>query len=305
MAAKIEFPSEIWEEVRPWIESMAARNLSPQTIRQCRKVLRMFAGEIVGGGVHRLRDVTPAHYETWVCSLISAGVKPSTCENRIRPVRWFFHWAEARGRVFADPTVGTSMVRFVRPMQYVPSEANMTALLGSVSLDGSHLERRDRAILEVAYATGFRLAELIRMNVDSVDLDLRLARILGKGAKERVVPLTVMATDALRRYLMQSRRILLGARHDDGAMWVQPAGGLRIGELTMQRMVRARGKAVGMRLSPQAIRRAFATHLLRHGASPYHLKKFLGHATFKHLKQYARYAPEDLKAIHARSRPSR
>lgn len=305
MAAKIEFPPAILSEVQPWLDSMAARNLSPKTIRQCRKVLRKFAEEIIGDDAKRLRDVTPARYDAWLRGLLASGVKPASCENRIRPVRWFYQWAESRGMIFADPTAGTVMIRFVRPLQHVPREADMVTLLSSVPLNGSHLERRDRALLEVAYATGFRVGELVRMNVDSVDLELKLARILGKGAKERVVPLTMMATEALRRYLTESRRVLLATRHDDGALWVHAVRGVRTGELAVQRIVRSRGEMVGLKITPQAIRRAFATHLLRHGASPYHLKNFLGHATFKHLKQYARYAPEDLKAIHARSHPSR
>lgn len=305
MTARIKLPHAVSAEIQPWLDSMALRNLSPQTIQQFRHILSQFVKDIVGGEIRSLRDVSPPRYEAWQHVLLRSGLKPRSCENRIRPVRLFYKWAEARGLIFADPTKETVMPRFVRPLQHVPTEAQMATLLASISSDASHKGRRDHALLEVAYATGFRLGELTRMNVDSVDLDLRLARILGKGAKERVVPLTASATEALRLYLKQTRRVLLGSRPDDGALWVSLRYGPRLHELSACRMICRRGKAAGVKLSPQAIRRAFASHLLRHGASIYHLKKFLGHATFKHLKQYARYAPEDLKAIHARSHPAR
>lgn len=300
-----ELRERVNAEAQPWLDDLAARNCSPGTIIHERnaltKLMRFLDSE---GGPRRLRDVRSVDLEAWMTSMFEAKYSLYTIQHAIEPVQRYYRWLEKRGLIFENQSHGVEMPRFFRPMQFVPTEAQMGKLLTGIPTNAV-LDLRDRALLETVYASGLRLSELSGLNVESVDLAQGTVRVIGKGGRERVMPLTRAASEALRQYLTKSRPVLLRGKENEPALWIAHAGGRRIGHGGLHNLLKSRAAAEGISMSMHAIRRAFATHLLHHGASPMDLKLFLGHATFKHLKHYLRYAPTELVKIHQRSRLGR
>lgn len=164
---------------------------------------------------------------------------------------------------------------------------------------------RNRAIFETAYGSGLRVRELSGLDVDSVDLSLGTIRVLGKGNRERVSPMTRAATESIRHYLAETRPPAMQGRVEHGKLWVTLDKGRPLSAATIGEVLRQAGRKLSIPTSGQYVRRAFATHLLRHGASPIELKMLLGHATFRHLRHYLRGAPEHLREVHRKSRLGR
>ena len=160
---------------------------------------------------------------------------------------------------------------------------------------------RTRAILEVAYGTGARLEELSRMKLGDLDLANGTVRILGKGSRERVVPLGRGAIEWVRRYAAEAR-----GRHAEGAsaaLWLKD-GGRPLGSQGISRSIQVCVRKAGVTTptTPHAIRRACATHMLRRGAHPVQLQMLLGHASLRHLSAYLRVSFHEMHAVHQRSR---
>jgi len=177
----------------------------------------------------------------------------------------------------------------------------MRVLLGQPDV-ATPLGLRDRAILETMYSAGIRRQETLDLKVDSVDLERGVARVLGKGQRERMAPLGPAAVEWLGRYLAQARPRLAGAASGD-ALWLGK-NGKPLSGAGLQDMLRAYRKAPNIvtLIGLHSIRRACATHMLRRGASPVTIQMLLGHADMKHLSQYLRLTISDLQRAHAASR---
>jgi integrase/recombinase XerD len=162
---------------------------------------------------------------------------------------------------------------------------------------------RDRAILETLYATALRREEITHLKTGDLDLEGPSVRVLGKGNRERVVPLTRVAARWLAQYLQEARGALLQGRDPPEQLWLNLRGRPLTGYL-LGLIVKRRALAVGLAaLTPHSLRRACATHLLANGAHPAELQLLLGHAMLKHLSHYLRLGFRELQAAHARSRP--
>ena len=297
----MELPSRFLPEAALWVDELRARNLSPYTIElACRALRQLDLFLDVRGVTKGCCKVSKADLAAWIKSRLQAGKSPAYTENAASPVAAFYHWLNKRGHIFEDPSEGLARPPVIRRLQTVPTEGEIGCLLASIPLRGP-INIRDKAIIETAYATGLRLSELAGLDLDSVDLENATVRVIGKGLRERAVPLTQAAVMMIRLYLSGARTELLRGRKDQPALWLNFRGGHRVGAQGIQMMVNLRGKEAGLQLTPHCLRRAFATHLLNHGAGPADLKLLLGHATYKHLKYYLRYAPEALRSQHRKS----
>lgn len=288
-------------EAAPWLEWLNTEGRSPRTITGYRYVVVWLARFMVARRQVSLRDVQRTDLEAWLRFLIKEGYSPVTVGCYLHPLLGLFAWLEQRGEIFLNPCRGLELPDTPRRLMPVPSEAQMLRLVNSVT-GSSPVDLRDRAILEVAYATGFRCRELVSLDVDSVDLAEGVIQVIGKGAAERKGLLTQAAIAALRVYLTKGRPELIGDGPEKNALWVAPRHGRRLGTAGLRIAVKGRAKAIGLTITPHAIRRAFATHLLRHGATPLQLRRLLGHISYRSLKHYLRYAPEDLLRTHRQSR---
>lgn len=283
-----------------FLEAAQAHKYSPRTVEIYRQALRDFAAFLSARGICAAQDVTSEIVEGYRRHLQSREFSPAGEETYCRAVKRFFDDLERRQRVFENPFAGTGPLRRARTYVPVPTEAEVAALLAVPDV-ATALGLRTRAILEAAYSTGARLEEISRMRLRGLDLSAGTIRIVGKGSKERVVPLGREAIDWLAKYLAQVREKVAAPGVE--ALWVGPTG-KAIGSLAVGLSIRqcARKAGTATRITPHGLRRACATHMLGRGAHPVQLQMLLGHASLKHLSAYLRVRFLDLKAMHERSR---
>jgi integrase/recombinase XerD len=230
--------------------------------------------------------------------------KRATSQSRyLSSLRRFYRWQLARGRILADPTL--KLANPVRPSRLpkVMSEAQVESLLAAPDI-GTPLGLRDRAMLETLYATGLRVSELVNLKLHEVGFNEGVVRVLGKGSKERLVPLGELALDWMGRYLLEARPEILKGQQSD-ALFVTSRGGAMTRQMFWTLVKRHAGATdiKPERLSPHVLRHAFATHLLNHGADLRVVQLLLGHADISTTQIYTHVARERLKALHAVHHP--
>ncbi len=241
--------------------------------------------------------------ERWLADQFEAKAKATSVARRLSTLRRFYRMHVERGTVRDDPTVRIRAPKRPRRLPKTLSEKQVEALLAAPATDTT-LGLRDRAMLETLYATGLRVSELVGLTLGQVGLDAGVVRVIGKGNKERLVPLGDEAVEWLKRYLAKARPELAaqGKRHEvfltqrhtpltRQAFWV----------LIKRYAVRA-GMARAA-LSPHVLRHAFATHLLNHGADLRVVQLLLGHADITTTTIYTHVARERLKRLHAEHHP--
>ena len=235
-----------------------------------------------------------------------AQSKATSANRRLTVFRRFFHWALREGLVQADPTL--KLLAAKQPMR-VPkslSEAQVEALLAAPDVQDP-LGLRDRSMLELMYASGLRVSELVGLKTLHVSLNESVLRVLGKGSKERLVPFGQEAGLWLQRYLHEARTDLLGGRQSE-ALFVTAAGpkpGTGMSRVMFWNLVKRYALQAGIHapLSPHTLRHAFATHLLNHGADLRAVQMLLGHADISTTTIYTHVARERLKQLHAQHHP--
>ncbi|WP_156754283.1 tyrosine-type recombinase/integrase [Actinokineospora pegani] len=258
------------------------------------------AGGLAGVGL----DI--AALRGWLAAQVAAGAGRTTVARRAAAARTFTAWAHRRGLLDVDPGVRLAAPKRHRTLPSVLRQDQAGELMTASAAGARELDPvalRDHAIVELLYATGVRVSELCGLDVDDVDLGDRLARVLGKGGKERVVPFGAPAVDALERWLRQGRPSL--ARDRSGsALWLG-ARGDRLQPTSVRRVVRLAVAAVGGApdLGPHGLRHSAATHLLEGGADLRSVQELLGHATLATTQLYTHVTVERLKAIHDRTHP--
>ncbi|HJW24228.1 MAG TPA: site-specific tyrosine recombinase XerD [Rhodocyclaceae bacterium] len=234
---------------------------------------------------------------------LSRETRATSQSRYLSTLRRFYRWQLARGRILADPTL--KLANPVRPSRLpkVMSEAQVESLLAAPDIETT-LGLRDRAMLETLYATGLRVSELVNMKLHEVGFNEGVVRVLGKGSKERLVPLGEVAIDWLGRYLLEARPAILNGRQSD-ALFVTGRGGAMTRQMFWNLVKRhARTADVAPeKLSPHVLRHAFATHLLNHGADLRVVQLLLGHADISTTQIYTHVARERLKSLHAIHHP--
>jgi integrase/recombinase XerD len=293
------------EDVRLFLDELIERNFADDSLASYWGALKDFMAFLSGRNVARLADVTESDLETYRTSLVDRRLSPRTVEIYLRRVRRFFGWLEDTQRVFCNPAALLSLPRPPQDLQPIPTEAEMRKLLAVPDVSKA-TGIRDRALLETTYSTGLRRGEVVRLKLTDPDLDRGLVRVMGKGRKERTVPLGKIALHWLRQYIREARPKLLNGEPDVAALWVA-RGSTSLGIVRIQQMFRQYADAAGIRAarSPHAVRRACATHMLAHGAHPVQIQMLLGHTDLKHLGKYLRVTIRDLKQSHRQTQPGR
>jgi integrase/recombinase XerD len=286
-----------------YLASLTLRRFSPRSVSLYRRALRDFLFHLADTGRERAQDITPEDLENYRLALVQRNFAPASLEVYLRTVRQFFAWLEVNQKLFANPAAGLIIPQPPRKLLPAPTEEQVRQLLAQPNV-ATACGIRDRALLETAYATGARREELCRLTVFDADLDNRRLRVLGKGNKERVLPLGRHAVQWLQRYLTQARPRLLKEKLDEPALWID-LHGKQLAYETFQQIITRHSQAAGIEpaISPHALRRACATHMLRHGAHPLQLQMLLGHATLKTLSQYLRLTLTELQQTHQQSNP--
>lgn len=227
---------------------------------------------------------------------------PRTLARRLSALRRFFRFLVREGVLATDPTVRLRAPRIGRKLPRGLSEQDVEALLGAPATD-SMLGLRDRTMLEVLYATGLRVSELVNITVLQLNLRQGVVRVIGKGNKERLVPFGEVAESWVERYLRDSRPLLVQRRTTD-AMFPTSRGAAMTRQTFWYAIKKYARKAdIAVQLSPHTLRHAFATHLLNHGADLRVVQMLLGHSDISTTQIYTHVAAERLKDLHGRHHP--
>lgn len=235
----------------------------------------------------------------------AGGKAPRSAARALSVLKHFYRYAVEAGLVGRDPCAKMQAPAVGAALPKVISEEQVEGLLDAPDV-GKDLGLRDRAMLEVLYATGFRVSELVNLRLDEVDLAGGVCRVVGKGKKERLVPLGAVALDWLRRYLEGARAGLLGERQSD-FVFVTRRGGAMTRQAFWRNLrgyaLRMRTEGVVMEVSPHTLRHAFATHLLNHGADLRSVQMLLGHSNLSTTQIYTHVAAARLKSLHQKHHP--
>ena len=225
-----------------------------------------------------------------------------TKARRLSSMRRYYQYQLRESALSADPTVRLSAPRLGRSLPKTLSEADVEALLAAPDV-ASILGLRDRAMLELLYATGLRVSELVTLELGQVNTRQGVVRVTGKGAKERLVPLGEQALDCLQCYVGEARRDLCRGRPSNALFPTQR--GAAMTRQAFWYLVRRYAHKAGIQtaLSPHTLRHAFATHLLNHGADLRVVQMLLGHSDISTTQIYTYVAAERLKALHAQHHP--
>lgn len=278
-----------------YAEHLTARNYSAKSVDTYLRALKDLARFLMAAAITRPGDITAGHLEAYHRALLDRGFQANSRQVYIRAVCNVFRWLEARREIFVNPAVGLR-VRMVRNvLQPVAAPAQIDALFNAPDTSRP-VGLRDRAFLETMYATGARRGELTAALLAGVDGSGGTLRLLGKGARERVVPLTGSAMFWLGRYIREGRQRFAG--QESGRLWLGQSGPITPACVTMIFRVHSDRAGLMPRVGPHMLRRACATQMLRNGAEPVAIQQLLGHATLKHLSQYLAVTICELKRCH-------
>lgn len=280
-----------------WLE----KGLSPHTRSAYRTDLLAFARWLEGRGLtleNLGRDAVLDHLG-W---RLSEGYQARSTARFLSGLRSFYKYAVREGRVAEDPTLLVSMPQLGAPLPKSLSEADVEALLAAPDTEDT-LGLRDRTMLEVLYATGLRVTELISLTLDEINLREGSLRVFGKGSKERLIPLGEEAIAWLEDYLKTARPLLLGGQPGD--ILFPSQRGTPMTRQTFWHRIKLHAQVAGIStsLSPHTLRHAFATHLLNHGADLRTVQMLLGHTSLSTTQIYTHVARVRLQQLHAQHHP--
>ncbi len=280
-----------------WLEHGLARN----TLAGYRSDLAHFAHWLDRRG-DSLPRASGAQLAAYLAEF-SRRAKPASQRRLLSAWRRYYRHLLLRGVIAEDPTALLDPPMRTERFPKTLSEAQVEALLAAPDVT-SPFGLRDRCMLEVLYATGLRVSELVGLEMFATSLNDGLVRVMGKGSKERLVPLGEEAVDWLRRYFAEARIVLLAGRTSDHVFVSRYGDGLT--RQMFWRIVKRHAESAGIpaaRISPHTLRHAFATHLLNHGADLRVVQMLLGHADISTTQVYTHVARERLKSLHARHHP--
>lgn len=295
-AADAELLDEFCDSL--WLEDGLARN----TLDSYRRDLTQLSVWLREHRERGLAQATRADLLDYLARRVRDRATPRTTGRLLSSIKRLYRFLMRQGRVSEDPSLRIESPRLPRSLPKGLSEQDVERLLGAPDPD-QPLGLRDRAMLEVLYASGLRVSELVSLKTLQLSLDMGVVRVLGKGSKERLVPLGEEALAWVRRYLAEGRPTILHGRVAD-ALFVTA----RAEPMTRQafwQLIKRYAAAVELPrgISPHTLRHAFATHLLNHGADLRVVQLLLGHSDVSTTQIYTHVARERLKQLHARHHP--
>ncbi len=291
-----------------WIDAFLAHKkvehgASPHTLEAYGRDLAAFAAFCVSREVTQVERITQAEVLGFVVRRRTVdGVSAATAQRNLVAVRGFLKFLQSEGAIEKNPAELVDLQKTKVRLPKTLSESEVESLLAAPDT-ATHFGLRDRAMLEVLYASGLRVSELVNLPLGALRLDIGLLRVLGKRRKERLVPLGDEAIHWLLLYLDRARPALL-KQHDSDAVFISK----QFGPMTRQHfhlLVDRYGKKAGIKrkISPHVLRHSFATHLLAHGADLRAVQEMLGHVDLSTTEIYTHVSRERLKQMHDRHHP--
>jgi integrase/recombinase XerC len=285
------------------------RNLSPHTLRAYRgdldRFLAFLAGEYlaVTAGKIRAADVDPIAVRSFLASLARSGVGKRSQARNLSAVRSLFRFACREGILQNNPATTVRSPKQPQPLPRHLRPGELESLLDAARGD-KPLERRDLAILELLYAAGLRVSELVGLDWRDLDLEGRVLRVMGKGGKERMVPFGVPAADALRRWLTVWDELRDVDPQVEEPVFLNYRGD-RLGDRSVRRIIDryVEKAAVASGVHPHTLRHTFATHLLEGGADLRSIQELLGHSSLSTTQRYTHLEVDRLLNVYRQSHP--
>jgi integrase/recombinase XerD len=309
-AAVDDRPSEVDVAVRSYLDHLSVeRGLTPNTLSAYRRDLRRYRGFLADQGIDRLDDVSPRVVGDFLTDLREGAgdrpaLAPSSAARTVVAVRGFHRFVAAEGDAADDPSAGVHPPTPPRRLPKALPLSDVEAVLAAVADDDTPRGLRDRALLELLYATGARISEAVGLDVDELsDLTAGTLMLRGKGGKQRVVPVGRYAQSAVAAYLVRGRPALVGSR-PTAAAFLNARGG-RLSRQSAWAVLRAAAERahVATPVSPHTLRHSFATHLLDGGADVRVVQELLGHASVATTQVYTLVTVDRLREVYAAAHP--
>ena len=281
------------------------RNLSDNSIRGYISDLNSLLEHINKLGVREFKDLELKHIRSWLANLQTNGASRATLARRIVSIRAFTYWAASQKWIDSD--IGASL-EVPKPQRKLPDVLNqdeaqtvVAAMQTRVNEEPTPENLRDLAIIEVLYASGIRVSELCGLNLRDLDFERNTLQVLGKGNKERVVPIGIPAVRALKSYLESARESFRNELSADAVFL--GTRGKRIDQRIARAVVNDAMQAIGSNMSPHGLRHTAATHLLEGGADLRTVQEILGHSSLATTQIYTHVSPERLKEAYKQAHP--
>ena len=281
-----------------WLEDGLSRN----TLDGYRRDLTQFQLWLAKQRHVALLDAEHGDLLAYLAHRVAGRVKATTTSRQLSSLKRFYRHALRQEKIKSDPSINIDAPKLPRSLPKSLTEEDVEKLLAAPNADEA-LGLRDRAMFETLYASGLRVSELVTLKISQVSHDMGVVRIIGKGNKERLVPLGEEALAWIKRYLKESRPQILGKRATD-AMFVTGRGAAMTRQ-SFWHLIKRHAAHAGLnkQISPHTLRHAFATHLLNHGADLRVVQLLLGHSDISTTQIYTHVARERLKQLHAKHHP--
>jgi len=296
-AARPALPAAWQKALQGFLDVLAVeRGLSANTVQAYRRDVSDHLRFLATSGLHRLREVEEVNLLLYLGTLRRAGLAPASVMRRLSAVRAFYRHLVREEARRTDPTANLPTTRLLRHLPSVLSIAEVERLLAQPDRDAPR-GLRDRAMLELLYATGLRVSELCNLRRGDLHLDLGLVRCLGKGSKERIVPVGEPARAAVRDYL--------ASRRDAAPALFLGNKGRPVTRVAFWRIIGRYARQAGIRspVSPHTLRHSFATHMLEGGADLRTIQELLGHANIATTQIYTHVSVDTLREVYRAYHP--
>ncbi len=278
-----------------WIE----QGLSDNTVKAYATDLKRFSLWL---GLEPIIQTSKADISRFLAQRFQQGASASSSARLLSTLRQFYGYLIRTGQRLDDPCCGIKAPKIGKLLPEIFSEDEVVRLLDAPP-ENTALGLRDKTMLELLYATGIRVSELVGLNLHQINFNQGFVRVIGKGQKERLIPIGEQALDWLNRYLAESRSNLLGLRHSDSVFVTKRGSGMT--RQAFWYLIKRYGQQAGItrHFSPHTLRHAFATHLLNHGADLRAVQLLLGHSDLSTTQISTHVADQRLKSLHAQYHP--
>jgi integrase/recombinase XerC len=281
------------------------RNLADNSIRGYVSDLESFLKHLEKLKIDEFKNLDLSHIRSWLAELQANGATRSTLARRIVSMRAFTYWAASNGWIASD--YGSALA-IPKPQPHLPevldiseTEVVLAALQLKAGEEPTPVNLRNLAMVEVLYACGIRISELCGLNLQSIDTSRNTLRVIGKGDKERIVPIGIPAMTALAHYIKEARPLLLNEKSGDAVFL--GSRGKRIDQRTARDAVYDAMAAIGSSMGPHGLRHTAATHLLEGGADLRTVQEILGHSSLATTQIYTHVSPERLQKAYEQAHP--
>jgi len=278
------------------------RNLSPQTLDAYERDVGRYLSFLLAQNVSSLDNISQMHIREYIRSLNASGLSPSSIARSISSIKTYHKYLSAENLVKKNPTLVLSSPKIPKKLPNVLSVVDVEAIIEAIEPD-SQFGIRDRTIIEVLYSCGLRVSEICDLKIANLFLDDELIRVMGKGSKERLIPIGGKANQDLKEYLQHSRPIL--SRKTDSSAVFLSRNGKPLTRAMINKILKKWQKVAGIKkhVSPHTLRHSFATHLLEGGADLRFVQVLLGHTDISTTQVYTHLDKHTIKEVYKTHHP--